>query len=80
MLEGSRERGPPSTGLCPPCRDGNSSILVHFRLHFLLLALRSLDLRLEQELLQQGLRARLQGHGIPLAAHGTIVSAELIGK
>ncbi|XP_045058486.2 transmembrane protease serine 9 isoform X1 [Desmodus rotundus] len=61
-------------------RDGNSSILVHFRLHFLLLALRSLDLRLEQELLQQGLRARLQGHGIPLAAHGTIVSAELIGN
>ena len=53
---------------------------MHFRLHFLLLALRSLDLRLEQELLQQGLRARLQGHGIPLAAHGTIVSAELIGK
>ncbi|EPQ03130.1 Transmembrane protease serine 9 [Myotis brandtii] len=61
-------------------RDGNSSVLVRFRLHFLLLALRSLDRGLEQELLQQGLRARLQGHGIPLAAHGTIVSAELTGN
>ncbi|XP_015422493.1 PREDICTED: transmembrane protease serine 9 [Myotis davidii] len=49
-------------------------------LHFLLLALRSLDRGLERELLQQGLRARLQGHGIPLAAHGTIVSAELTGN
>lgn len=62
------------------CRDGNSSVLVHFRLHFLLLALRSLDLGLERELLQQGLRTRLQGHGVPLGAHGTIVSAELTGK
>uniref|UniRef100_G1PQI0 Transmembrane serine protease 9 n=1 Tax=Myotis lucifugus TaxID=59463 RepID=G1PQI0_MYOLU len=61
-------------------RDGNSSVLVRFRLHFLLLALRSLDRGLERELLQQGLRARLQGHGIPLAAHGTIVSAELTGS
>ncbi|XP_016065250.1 PREDICTED: transmembrane protease serine 9 [Miniopterus natalensis] len=49
-------------------------------LHFLLLVLQSLDLGLEQELLQQGLRERLQGHGIPLAAHGTIVSAELTGN
>ncbi|XP_019512782.1 PREDICTED: transmembrane protease serine 9 isoform X1 [Hipposideros armiger] len=61
-------------------RDGNSSVLVRFRLHFLLLALRSLDLALEQELLQQGLRARLQGHGVPLGAHGTIVSAKLTGS
>ncbi|ELK19344.1 Transmembrane protease, serine 9 [Pteropus alecto] len=61
-------------------RDGNASVLVRFRLHFLLLALRSLDLGLERELLQQGLRARLQGHGIPLAAHGTLVSAMLTGK
>ncbi|XP_072644050.1 transmembrane protease serine 9 isoform X3 [Canis lupus baileyi] len=61
-------------------RDGNSSVLVHFRLHFLLQALQSLSLGLEEELLQQGLRARLQGHGIPLAAHGTIVSAELRGS
>lgn len=76
----SSEGSPPPTGLCPRCRDGNSSVLVHFRLHFLLLALRSLDLGLEQELLQQGLRARLRGHGISLASHGTIVSAELTGK
>nr|KAF6350416.1 transmembrane serine protease 9 [Myotis myotis] len=61
-------------------RDGNSSVLVRFRLHFLLLALRSLDRGLERELLQRGLRARLQGHGIPLAAHGTIVSAQLTGS
>ncbi|XP_077716731.1 transmembrane protease serine 9 isoform X4 [Canis aureus] len=61
-------------------RDGNSSVFVHFRLHFLLQALQSLSLGLEEELLQQGLRARLQGHGIPLAAHGTIVSAELRGS
>nr|XP_035956873.1 transmembrane protease serine 9 isoform X3 [Halichoerus grypus] len=61
-------------------RDGNSSVFVHFRLHFLLQALQSLSLGLEEELLQQGLRARLQGHGIPLAAHGTIVSAELTGS
>lgn len=66
--------------LSPACRDGNASVIVSFRLHFLLLALRSLDLGLEQELLQQGLRARLQGHGIPLAAHGTIMSAKLTGK
>uniref|UniRef100_G1LG04 Transmembrane serine protease 9 n=1 Tax=Ailuropoda melanoleuca TaxID=9646 RepID=G1LG04_AILME len=49
-------------------------------LHFLLRALQSLSLGLEEELLQQGLRARLQGHGVPLAAHGTIVSAELTGS
>ncbi|XP_066199160.1 transmembrane protease serine 9 [Saccopteryx leptura] len=61
-------------------RDGNSSVLVHFRLHFLLLALQSLDLGLEQELLQQGLHVALQDHGIPLAAYGTIVSAELTGN
>ncbi|XP_045656059.1 LOW QUALITY PROTEIN: transmembrane protease serine 9 [Ursus americanus] len=61
-------------------RAGNSSVFVHFRLHFLLRALQSLSLGLEEELLQQGLRARLQGHGVPLAAHGTIVSAELTGN
>lgn len=53
---------------------------MHFRLHFLLQASQSLSLGLEEELLRQGLRARLQGHGIPLAAHGTIVSAQLTGK
>ncbi|KAF0882070.1 TMPS9 protease, partial [Crocuta crocuta] len=55
-------------------------VFVHFRLHFLLQALQSLSLGLEEELLQQGLRARLQGRGIPLAAHGTIMSAQLTGN
>ncbi|XP_072804138.1 transmembrane protease serine 9 [Vicugna pacos] len=58
-------------------RDGNSSVLVRFRLHFLQQALRTLSLGLEEELLQQGLRAGLQGRGIPLATYGTIVSAQL---
>ncbi|XP_004378551.1 transmembrane protease serine 9 [Trichechus manatus latirostris] len=49
-------------------------------LHFLLRALRTLSLALEEQLLQQGLRARLGDHGIPLAAYGTIVSAELTGS
>uniref|UniRef100_A0A8C9K9G3 Peptidase S1 domain-containing protein n=1 Tax=Panthera tigris altaica TaxID=74533 RepID=A0A8C9K9G3_PANTA len=56
------------------------TVFVHFRLHFLLQASQSLSLGLEEELLRQGLRARLQGHGIPLAAHGTIVSAQLTGN
>lgn len=71
---------PPVHGLLSPCRDGNSSVFVHFRLHFLLRGLRSLSLGLEEELLRQGLRARLRGRGIPLAAHGAILSAELTGK
>ncbi|KAF5915691.1 hypothetical protein HPG69_005626 [Diceros bicornis minor] len=61
-------------------RDGNSSILVHFRLHFLLQALGTLSLGLEEELLQRGLSSRLWGHGLPVAAYGTIVSAQLVGK
>uniref|UniRef100_A0A8C4N1T8 Transmembrane serine protease 9 n=1 Tax=Equus asinus asinus TaxID=83772 RepID=A0A8C4N1T8_EQUAS len=61
-------------------RNGNSSVLVHFRLHFVLQALETLSPGLEEELLQRGLRARLQGRGLPLAAYGTIVSAQLIGQ
>ncbi|XP_004632760.2 transmembrane protease serine 9 [Octodon degus] len=61
-------------------REGNSSVLVRFQLHFLLRALQSLSLDLEEELLQQGIREKLQERGIPLAAYGTIVSAELIGS
>ncbi|KAM9243131.1 transmembrane protease serine 9 isoform 2-T2 [Dugong dugon] len=49
-------------------------------LHFLLRALRTLSLALEEQLLQQGLQARLGDHGIPLAAYGTIVSAEITGS
>ncbi|VTJ68982.1 Hypothetical predicted protein [Marmota monax] len=59
-------------------RDGNASVLVRFRLHFLR-ALRPPGLDLEEELLRQGLRASLRGRGVPLAAYGTIVSAELTG-
>nr|XP_027808174.1 transmembrane protease serine 9 [Marmota flaviventris] len=48
-------------------------------LHFLR-ALRPPGLDLEEELLRQGLRASLRGRGVPLAAYGTIVSAELTGS
>uniref|UniRef100_G3S3C4 Transmembrane serine protease 9 n=1 Tax=Gorilla gorilla gorilla TaxID=9595 RepID=G3S3C4_GORGO len=61
-------------------RDGNSSVLVHFQLHFLLRPLQTLSLGLEEELLQRGIRARLREHGISLAAYGTIASAELTGR
>ncbi|KAM5237864.1 transmembrane protease serine 9 [Ctenodactylus gundi] len=61
-------------------REGNSSVLVRFRLHFLLPVLRPLSLDREEEFLQLGLRARLREHGVPLAAYGTIVSAELVGS
>uniref|UniRef100_A0A2K5QFL0 Transmembrane serine protease 9 n=1 Tax=Cebus imitator TaxID=2715852 RepID=A0A2K5QFL0_CEBIM len=49
-------------------------------LHFLLRPLQTLSLGREEELLQEGIRARLQKHGISLAAYGTIVSAELTGR
>ncbi|XP_021100720.1 transmembrane protease serine 9 [Heterocephalus glaber] len=61
-------------------REGNSSVLVHFRLHFLLRALQSLSLDLEEELLQQGIREKLRESSISMAAYGTIVSAELTGS
>ncbi|XP_007949263.1 transmembrane protease serine 9 [Orycteropus afer afer] len=61
-------------------RDGNASVLVRFQLRFLLRAPQTLSLGLEEGLLQQGLRARLGDRGIPLAAYGTIVSAELVGS
>ncbi|ERE72408.1 transmembrane protease serine 9-like protein, partial [Cricetulus griseus] len=61
-------------------RDGNSSVFVHFRLHFLLRALQPLNLDQEEDILQKGIQARLQGHGLSLAAYGTIVSVELTGR
>ncbi|KAH0514530.1 Transmembrane protease serine 9, partial [Microtus ochrogaster] len=61
-------------------RDGNSSIFVHFRLHFLFRAFQPLSLDQEEDILQKGIQARLQGHGLSLAAYGTIVSVELTGK
>uniref|UniRef100_A0A452F143 Transmembrane serine protease 9 n=1 Tax=Capra hircus TaxID=9925 RepID=A0A452F143_CAPHI len=60
--------------------EGNASVLVRFRLHFLLLALWTPSPGLEEQLLQRGLHARLQGPGIPLASYGTIVSAQLTGS
>uniref|UniRef100_A0A2K6CML5 Transmembrane serine protease 9 n=1 Tax=Macaca nemestrina TaxID=9545 RepID=A0A2K6CML5_MACNE len=53
------------------------TVLVHFRLRFLLRPLQTLSLGLEEELLQRGIQARLRERGISLAAYGTIVSAEL---
>ncbi|XP_053436893.1 transmembrane protease serine 9 [Nycticebus coucang] len=61
-------------------RDGNTSVLVHFQLHFQLRVLLPLSRGVEEELLQQGIQARLQEQDIPLAAYGTIVSAELMGS
>uniref|UniRef100_G3U6L4 Peptidase S1 domain-containing protein n=1 Tax=Loxodonta africana TaxID=9785 RepID=G3U6L4_LOXAF len=49
-------------------------------MHFLLRAVHTLSLGMEEQVLQQGLRARLGDHGVPLAAYGTIVSAELTGS
>ncbi|XP_037679781.1 transmembrane protease serine 9 isoform X2 [Choloepus didactylus] len=49
-------------------------------LRFLLRSLRPLSPGLEEELLQQGLRARLRDHHIPLGHYGTIRSAELTGN
>ncbi|XP_049644207.1 transmembrane protease serine 9 [Suncus etruscus] len=59
---------------------GNASVLVQFQMHFLLPAVGGLNRDLEEKLLQQGLRARLQDHGLPLGTYGTILSAELIGE
>ncbi|XP_037360915.1 transmembrane protease serine 9 [Talpa occidentalis] len=63
-------------------RAGNASVLVHFRLHFVFPEPWGPRLGLEEEerLLQEGLRARLQGRGLALAAYGTILSAELQGS
>lgn len=61
-------------------REGNSSVLVRFRLHFLLRTFQSLSLDLEEELLQRGIWEKLRESGISLAPYGTIVSAELTGE
>ncbi|XP_069923822.1 transmembrane protease serine 9 [Oryctolagus cuniculus] len=60
--------------------DGNASVLVRFQLHFLLRALWPLSLALEADLLQQGVRAQLRGHGVLLAPYGTLEAAELTGS
>ncbi|XP_074060713.1 transmembrane protease serine 9 [Macrotis lagotis] len=61
-------------------RDGNSSVLVHFRLHFVSQALWSLTSGLEEEMLRQGLTMRFREHSIPLPTYGTIYSAALTGN
>lgn len=61
-------------------RDGNSTVIVHFRLHFLLRALQPLSLKQEADILQKGIQARLQEQSLSLAAYGTIVSVELTGR
>ncbi|XP_011852871.1 PREDICTED: signal peptide peptidase-like 2B [Mandrillus leucophaeus] len=71
---------PPGKEPATPPQDGNSSVLVHFQLRFLLRPLQTLSLGLEEELLQRGIQARLRERGISLAAYGTIVSAELTGR
>ncbi|CAO2641359.1 Transmembrane protease serine 9 [Lemmus lemmus] len=49
-------------------------------LHFLFRAFQPLSLDQEEDILQKGIQARLQGHGLSLAAYGTIVSVELTGR
>uniref|UniRef100_F7GCM9 Transmembrane serine protease 9 n=1 Tax=Ornithorhynchus anatinus TaxID=9258 RepID=F7GCM9_ORNAN len=61
-------------------RDGNSSVLVHFRLRFLSQTPWSLNSRLEEEILQQGLALRFQEQSIPVATYGSISSAALMGE
>ncbi|KAG8519155.1 Transmembrane protease serine 9 [Galemys pyrenaicus] len=63
-------------------RAGNASVLVGFQLRFLFPELWGPRPGLEEEerLLQEGLRAQLQGRGLALAAYGTILSAELRGE
>ncbi|XP_044541280.1 transmembrane protease serine 9 [Gracilinanus agilis] len=61
-------------------RDGNSSVLVRFRLHFVSQTLWSLTSGLEEETLRQGLAMRFREHSIPLPTYGTIYSASLTGN
>uniref|UniRef100_A0A4X2LFY5 Transmembrane serine protease 9 n=1 Tax=Vombatus ursinus TaxID=29139 RepID=A0A4X2LFY5_VOMUR len=72
-------------GSCVGCtvlsyRDGNSSVLVRFRLHFVSQTLWSLTAGLEEETLRQGLTMRFREHSIPLPTYGTIHSAALTGE
>ncbi|XP_020864530.1 transmembrane protease serine 9 isoform X2 [Phascolarctos cinereus] len=61
-------------------RDGNSSVLVRFRLHFVSQTLWFLTAGLEEETLRQGLTMRFREHSIPLPTYGTIYSAALTGN
>ncbi|XP_071434162.1 transmembrane protease serine 9 [Pithys albifrons albifrons] len=60
-------------------RNGNSSVIVHFRLFFTPQDSQPLSSTLEEEALRHGLAATLHKQGLPLAAYGTISSASLTG-
>ncbi|NXR77907.1 TMPS9 protease, partial [Pycnonotus jocosus] len=58
-------------------RNGNSSVIVHFRLLFSPQDSQPLSSTLEEEALRHGLAAALHKQGFSLAAYGTISSASL---
>ncbi|NXM65226.1 TMPS9 protease, partial [Serilophus lunatus] len=58
-------------------RNGNSSVIVHFRLLFAPQDSQPLSSTLEEEALRHGLAAALHKQGLSLAAYGTISSASL---
>ncbi|XP_069734093.1 transmembrane protease serine 9 isoform X2 [Phaenicophaeus curvirostris] len=60
-------------------RNGNSSVIVHFRLHFVPQDSQPLSSTVEEEALRHGLAAALRRQGLSLAAYGTISSASLTG-
>ncbi|KYO34482.1 transmembrane protease serine 9 isoform A [Alligator mississippiensis] len=69
-------------GSCASCtilqyRNGNSSVIVHFRLRFIHQASQPLSSSLEEEAFTRGLTEALNKQGIPLATYGTISSAFL---
>ncbi|KAI1230428.1 hypothetical protein IHE44_0009885, partial [Lamprotornis superbus] len=60
-------------------RNGNSGVIVHFRLLFTPQDSQPLNSTLEEEALRHGLAAALHKQGFSLAAYGTISSASLTG-
>ncbi|XP_010005565.1 PREDICTED: transmembrane protease serine 9 [Chaetura pelagica] len=60
-------------------RNGNSSVIVRFRLRFAPQDSQPLSSTMEEEALRHGLAAALQEEGLSLAAYGTISSASLTG-
>uniref|UniRef100_A0A8C8B707 Transmembrane serine protease 9 n=1 Tax=Otus sunia TaxID=257818 RepID=A0A8C8B707_9STRI len=60
-------------------RNGNSSVLVRFRLRFAPQDSQALSSTMEQEALRHGLATALHKQGLSLAAYGTISSASLTG-
>ncbi|KAM9265696.1 transmembrane protease serine 9 [Morus bassanus] len=60
-------------------RNGNSSVIVRFRLHFARQDSQPLSSTVEEAALRHGLAAALHEQGLSLAAYGTISSASLTG-